>query len=304
LRITVRLVDSTSRAQTWSEVFECATGDAPGIPDQIVSAIIATVHNRAEHTVADRLKGTPSMMVYEMTMRGIKHLRGYAADDNEKALALFRDAVKEDPTYALGQAYLAFAEVVANDYDNAPTVLLLDCKTRIDQALAIDPDDGRIRWLLAQVHGYLLEFGDKRRQLERALALNSNDANARISYGSVLCALGEHEAGIRHIGEAMRINPFHPEWYWVALGDAFLGARHYADAIEAYKRRTRPLVWVMTRLAICHAHLGQTSDAREVTRRILELNPEFRVSTLRRGSWSGADVAHMQEGMRLAGLPE
>jgi tetratricopeptide (TPR) repeat protein len=244
------------------------------------------------------------MMVYELTMRGIKHLRGYAADDNEKALALFRDALKVDPTYALAQAYLAFAEVVANDYDNAPPALLLDCKTRIDQALANDPDDGRIRWLLAQVHGYLLESDDKRRQLERALALNPNDANARISYGSVLSTLGEHEDGIRHIGEAMRINPFHPEWYWVALGDAFLAARRYSDAIEAYKRRTRPFVWVLTRMAICHAHLGRGAEAREMTRRILELNPGFRISTLRRGAWSGEDFAHMQEGMRLAGLPE
>ena len=42
LRITVRIVDSASRAQTWSDAFDCASGDAPGIPDQIVNAIIAT----------------------------------------------------------------------------------------------------------------------------------------------------------------------------------------------------------------------------------------------------------------------
>jgi TolB-like protein/Tfp pilus assembly protein PilF len=304
LRITVRLVDSATRAQTWSDVFDCDIGNAPGIPDQIVSAIIATVHNRAEHAVADRPKGTPSMAAYELTLRGIKHLRGYAADDNEKAHVLFQEALSVDPDYALAQAYLAFAEVVINNYDDAPLALLIDCKTRIDQALAIDPDDGRIRWLLAKVHSYLLEFDDERRQLERALALNPNDANARISYGSVLAALGEHKEGMRHIGEAMRINPFHPDWYWVALGDGFLSARHYADAIEAYKRRTRPLAWVMSRMAICHAHLGQSAEAREMTRRILELNPGFRISTLRRGAWSGADVAHMQDGMRLAGLPE
>ena len=67
LRITVRLVDSATRAQTWSDVFDCEIGDAPGIPDQIVSAIIATLHNRAEHAVADRPKGTSSMAAYELT---------------------------------------------------------------------------------------------------------------------------------------------------------------------------------------------------------------------------------------------
>lgn len=304
LRITVRLVDSASRAQIWSDVFECATGDAPGIPDQIVSAIIATVHNRAEHAVAERPKGKPSMAAYEFTMRGIKHLRGYAADDNEKALALFRDALKVEPNYALAQAYLAFAEVVANNYDSAPHALLIDCKTRIDQALALDPDDGRIHWLLAFLHSYLREFDEEKLRLERALALNPNDANVRSTYGSVLAGLGQHEEGVSHIREAMRLNPFHPEWYWVSLGNVFLVARRYADAIEAYKRRTRPQVYVLTRMAICFAHMGRTPEAREMTRRVLELRPEFRIATLRGGAWSDEDLAHMREGMRLAGLPD
>ena len=304
LRITVRLVDSASRAQTWSDVFECASGDAPGIPDQIVDAIIATVHNRAENFVTDRNKGKPSMAAYEFTMRGIKHLRGYAADDNDKALALFRDALKVDPNYPLAQAYLAFAEVVANNYDSAPRALLVDCKTRIDQALAIDPDDGRIHWLLASVHSYLREFDAEKLQLERALALNPNDANAKASYGSALCDRGQHEAGVRHIREAMRLNPFHPEWYWLDLGGAFLAARRYADAIEAYKRRTRPQVWVLTKLAICFAHMGRIAEAQEIAQRILELNPAFRISTSRRGGWSDEDTAHHREGMLLAGLPD
>lgn len=304
LRVTVRLVDSESRAQTWSDVFECASGDVPGIPDQIVSAIIATVHNRAEHTVIDHNKGKPSLAAYEFTMRGIKHLRGYDADDNEKAIALFREALKVDPHYALAQAYLAFAEVVANNYEAAPRALLIDCKVRVDQALATDPDDGRIHWLLANVHACLREFDDEKRQLERALALNPNDANARASYGVALAGFGQHEEGVRHIREAMRLNPFHPDWYWLDLGSAFLAARRYEDAIEAYKRRTRPQVWVLTRLASCYAHLGRTVEAQEMVACILALNPGFRISTSRRGLWSDEDTDHMREGMRRAGLPE
>lgn len=304
LRITVRIVDSASRAQTWSDVFDCASGDAPGIPDQIVNAIVATVHNRAEHTVIDHNRGKPSLAAYEFTMRGIKHLRGYAADDNEKAIALFQDALKVDPQYALAQAYLAFAEVVAANYDAAPNALLIDCKTRIDQALAIDPDDGRIYWLLANIHACLREFDAEKRQLERALALNPNDANVLASYGVALACSGQHETGVRHIREAMRLNPFHPEWYWLDLGSAFLAARRHADAIEAYKRRTRPQVWVLSRLASCYVHLGRTVEAQETVTRILELNPGFRISTSRRGLWSDDDTNHVREGMLRAGLPD
>ncbi len=225
-------------------------------------------------------------------------------DDNEKAISLFREALKVNPHYALAQAYLAFAEVVANNYDAAPHALLVDCKTRIDQALAIDPDDGRIYWLLSHAHAWLHEFDDEKRQLERAIALNPNDANAKAAYGEALAGLGQHETGVRHIREAMRLNRFHPEWYWVALGGVFLIARRHEDAIEAYKRRTRPQVWVMSRLASCYAHLGRTVEAQEMVARILAINPGFQISTLRRGLLSDEDTDHMRDGMRRAGLPE
>jgi len=304
LRVTVRLVDSASRAQIWSDVFESAATDAPGIPDQIVNAIIATVHNRAELTVTDRSKGKPSMAAYECTMRGIKHLRGYASDDNAKALALFQDALQVDPDYPLAQAYLAFTDAVVNNYDAAPRAILVGCKTRIDQAVALDPDDGRIHWLLAFVHSYLREFDDEKRQLEIALALNPNDANAKASYGRALSCFGQHDEAISEIREAMRLNPFHPEWYWVGLGGTFLAARRYEDAIEAYKRRTRPQVWVLSRMAVCLAHLGRITEAKEMAQRILEQNPAFRISTSRRGGYSDEQIAHLRKGMLLAGLPD
>ncbi len=304
LRITVRLVDCANRAQMWSDVFECDIGDVPGIPDQIATAIIATVQNRAEHTIIVQSHNKPSMAAYECALRGIKHLRGYAKDDNDKAVALFREALRLDPDYALVQAYLAFAEAVIQNYDEAPRDRLIDYRNRIDRALAIDPEDYRINWLLSLLHGYLREFDEEKRQLERALALNPNDANSKMSYGSFLASFGQVDEGLAMIREAMRLNPFHPEWYWLSLGAAFLAARRYVDAIEAYRRRTRPKVWVLTRLAICFAHLGRDAEAREMARRVLEQNPDFRISALRSGGWSDADIVHMQDGMRMAGLPD
>ena len=304
LRITVRLVDSASRAQTWSDVFEIDTGDVPGIPDQIAKAIITTVQNRVENSIVERSQRNPSMAAYECALRGISHLRGYAEDDNEKAVALFKEALRLDPDYALAQAYLAFAEVVIHNFDAAPRDLLLDCKKRADRALALDPDDSRIHWILGTIHSYLREFDDEKRQLERALALNPNDANSKMNYGAFLASFGQADEGIAMIREAMRQNPFHPEWYWLSLGAAFLSARRYEDAIEAYKRRTRPKVWVLSRLSICYAYLGRYSEAQEMGRQILEQDPNFRISTLHRGGWSDSEIAHMEDGMRKAGLPD
>ena len=303
LRITVRLVHAASRAQAWSDVFECDVEDAPGIPEKIAAAIITTVQNRVENAIVEQSPAKPSMAAYEYTLRGIKHLRGYAPDDNDQALAMFRAALDLDPDYALARAYQAFAEIVVASFDAAPQTLLIDCKGRIDDALAIDPDDGRIHWLLGTVHGYLRELADERRKYERALVLNPYDANTLISFGALVAAEGNPDEGIAMIREAMRLNPYHSDWYWLSLGAAFLSARRYADAIEAYKRRTRPKVWVLSRMAACYAHLGLNGEAQEVAREILRQNPAFTISGQRRAGWSDEILALLHEGMRKAGLP-
>ena len=114
----------------------------------------------------------------------------------------------------------------------------------------------------------------------------------------------QDDEGLRHIREAMRLNPFHPEWYWLELGAAFMAARHYGDAIEAYNRCTRPHVWVLSKLTICYAHMGRIAEAQEMARRLLELDPAFNISKSRQGGWSDEDTAHHREGMFLAGLPD
>lgn len=133
LRITVRLVHAASRAQTWSDVFECDIEDAPGIPEKIAAAIVATVQNRVENAIVEQNRAKPSMAANEYTLRGIGHLRGYAPDDNDQALAMFRAALKLDPDYALAWAYQAFGEIVVANFDAAPRALLMDCKRRIDE---------------------------------------------------------------------------------------------------------------------------------------------------------------------------
>ena len=304
LRITVRAVHAASRALAWSDVFECDIEDVPCIPEKIAAAIIATLQNRVENAIVEQNPAKTSMAAYEYTLRGIKHLRGYAPDDNDQALAMFGAALKLDPDYALARAYQAFAEIVVANFDAAPQALLFDCKGRIDDALALDPDDGRIHWLLGTVHSYLNEFADERRKYERALLLNRNDANALISLGVRVSAEGNPDEGIAMIREAMRLNPYHPEWYWLSLGAAFLSARRFADAIEAYKRRTRPKVWVLSRMAACYAHLGLDREAQEVVSEILRQNPAFTISGQRRAGWSDEILALLHEGMRKAGLPD
>jgi hypothetical protein len=57
-------------------------------------------------------------------------------------------------------------------------------------------------------------------------------------------------------------------------------------------------------MAACHAQLGQFAEARLQVEEVLRLKPDFRLSDERLRYKNPADVEHVLEGLRKAGLPE
>ncbi len=304
IRITVRLVNAAARTQLWGDSFDCAADDVPGIPEKISKAIIATLHSRVESSLLEQSRRKPALAAYECVLRGIKHVRGYGVDDNQRAVELFQRAMDLDPDYALARAYRGFTDLVINGYDATPKDILEKSRAMVQEAVDMEPDDARCRWILGIVYFCSGDVAEERQQYLRALALNPNDANVLASYGVILAHLGQIEDGIAHLREAMRINPYHPEWYWTTLGSVLYKARRYDDAIEAYKRKANPQAWVLSRLAACYAQLGRKEEAGQATAEILRLEPDFTISGQRTITWGPVELEHLREGMRKAGLPE
>ena len=304
IRITVRLVNAAARTQLWGDTFDCAADDVPGIPEKISKAIIATLHNRVESSLLEQSRRKPALAAYECVLRGIKHLRGYGADDNQHAVELFQRAMDLDPDYALARAYRALADLVINGYDATPKDVLEKSRIMVQQAVEMAPDDATCHWILGVVYFCFGNVAAEEQQYLQALALNPNNANALAGYGTVLVQLGRVEEGIDRIREAMRINPYHPEWYWTSLGSVLYAARRYGDAIEAFKRKSQPQTWVLSRLAASCAQLGRMDEAARAVAEILRQKPDFTISGQRTANWGPAYLEHLREGMRNAGLPE
>lgn len=304
LRVSVTLIETATRHQLWSEAFERDAEEVLSIPDAIARAIVATLHARVENSLIERSDRKPKLAAYECVLKGVRRLRMVGHEHNAAAVQYFDEAIRLDPGYALARAYRAFGDVVLHGYNGAPPEILLSARERGEAAVAMDPDCARCHWLLGMTYGYLGDIEADKHQHERSLALNPYDANVLASYGVTMSGLGQPEKGIQLIREAMRLNPYHPEWYWVDLGSVLYVAGRYADAIEAYRHNTSPKVWVLARLAACYAQLGQAEDASKAVAAVLRQNPGFRLSQQRSGSWSPTDQLHFQDGFRKAGLPE
>ena len=88
---------------------------------------------------------------------------------------------------------------------------------------------------------------------------------------------GRLEAAENLIMNAMRLNPFYPDWYLWYLADIYFGMERYKDVVATIARmRDRSEGYRL--LAAAHAMLGDLNAASEFGAKVMERQPGFSVS--------------------------
>jgi adenylate cyclase len=195
--------------------------------------------------------------------------------------------------------------LLEHEFENAPKHIKDRALDIALEAVRLDPTESRCHQFLAVALLARGNFDVARSHFEKMLELNPNDANGIANMGTLLAAIGRASEGVEFIRRAMRLNPFHPDWYWADLGFVLYDARRYQDALEAFQHvGTRKKYWLLVRVASCFAQLGQTEQAQIAAEEALRLKPDFRISRESPPYANPADVEHVRDGMRKAGLPE
>jgi Putative Zn-dependent protease, contains TPR repeats len=174
------------------------------------------------------------------------------------------------------------------------------------RALALDENDNRCHRILSHIYTHMRQFDRAEFHSERSVALNPNDAHAAIARANVLRNLGRLEEGVEWVRKALRLNPYHPNWYWNTFARVLHAAGHYAEALDAYSRIAERPSFYDAYVAACHAELGHMEEARAHAESALKVRPDFSIGTWSRGLpyKNDADLQRFLDGLRKAGLPE
>jgi TolB-like protein/class 3 adenylate cyclase len=308
LRITGQLIDTMTGTHLWADRFDGAIEDIFHLQDQVTTKVVGAITPSVERAEIDRalLKSTSNLAAYDHYMRGIASSYQWTSEAISEALRQYDKAIELDPNFALAYALATacYSWRRINGWTTDPESEAAETRRLADHAIRLGQDDPQVlSWTGSALSFVVGELDEGIALVERALHLNPNLMDAWLSSGLARLARGEWDVAIDHFGRAMRLSPFDPMLFTMQQGIAtahfYIGQYEEAAAWAAKSLGypSDPIAWKL--IAASNALLGRQEQAQKAMARLRELDPNLRLTTLKLLSRS-----KMEEGLRIAGLPE
>ncbi len=263
VRITAQLIDATTGDHIWAERYDRGIEDIFEVQDEVTHAIVATLPGQIEKAVAERSgrKRTENMTAYDCLLRGNRHFHRVTYEDLLEAKRLYQQAIELDPQFALAYSRSAATDNVLAGMGLGNDDTWSETLKTVQRALVLDSDNNWSHLALGWTLLRRQRFDEGEKQIEKALALNRNDADCMswVALGFVM--LGRPEEAYELISEAMRLNPLHPNSYHLVLGNAAYFTGRYEDAIREFRQIGEYGIWHHANLAAAYGQADRTEEA-------------------------------------------
>lgn len=313
LRITGQLVEGTDATHVWADKFEGSVEDVFDLQDRLTESIVGVMEptlRRAEIERA-RQKRPDRLDAYDIYLRALPLVYANTPAETDEALRLLATALELDPNYAAAHGCAAWGyeqRFLRGGFDVEDRAAAL---RHARLALALGTEDPQALCIGAFVYGNVThDFESVIGSLDRALKMNPNSALA-FGFSALIHMFCErYERSIEDAHKALRLSPFDPLNYhpylalsWVAF---FTGRYEEAATNASLAVQANPGFSVLhASLVAGHANLGRADAARAAAARLLEVAPEWTVSSfVRMGVVRPQLMESMASALRTAGLPE
>ena len=293
VRVTAQLIDASTGRPLWADRYDREIKGIFAIRDDITRSIAGTIGGlggKLARAEVARLSGKNpnSFTAYDYLMRGWYEWHKFTREGNAAARDLFELARKIDPNYARAYAGLAWAYADdydyewTDDYDKTLKLALENAST----AVRLDPNDYQAQWALGWAYLYNRKHEQAMAHYMRARELNPNDAELLAEMANFLIFIGQPKQAIDQAKEAIRLNPFHENWYVEYLAWAYEEAGMPKEAIEIFEQAidlrnpSEDQLWYFPTIAAAYAHptVGRMDEARKIVKTLLSRKPEYSTS--------------------------
>jgi TolB-like protein/thioredoxin-like negative regulator of GroEL len=224
LRITAQLVRASDSSYLWSQKYDRKMSDVFGVQDEIAAAVVAQLKIKLLGA-APKPKVTDPQ-AYALFLQAREAMRQYNPEGFEQAIALYKQALAIDPTYAPAWDGLADAYYTQVYFGASKTEWGLPlAREAIQQALATDPGYAPAYARVAMIEGEVeRDLTAASRHLEQGLALDPANLDVISSAGWIARRLGRLEEAVELTEYLVARDPVNPQGHdRLAYAYIFLG---------------------------------------------------------------------------------
>jgi adenylate cyclase len=283
--------------------------------DRITTSVVGVVEPSLRQAEIERArrKRPDNLGAYDLYLRAAHHFQSIMPGDANIGVGLLEEALKLDPNYAAAHAYLAWGmeiRVLRGGFNEADAIAGV---RHARMALAHGTDDATALSIASLVILHLgHDFEAASGATARALSLNPSCA-AALYWGSHVHAWsGDPVIAEDYANRALRLSPFDQFSFeaYLSLGTVRLRKQLYDDAAAFYAKAVQAnprfsSLYAAQTIALVLA--GRIEEAKSLARRLLKLEPDFRIRPFMEFFVKFARpeiVDGLAEGLRKAGLPE
>jgi len=243
VRVNAQLLDARIDTHLWAKSYDRDLKDVFAVETEVAQEIADTLRAKLSPSQSSALAAAPTRdtEAYDLFLKGEYQERQAESAENEdlfdRAEIFYRQALAQDPSFALAYARLAYSRLNRHWFINRLTsVQLEEVKSNIERALAIAPESPEAHLALGVFHYWgHRDYDSALRALDRAIELQPSNSDSRTFRGAVYRRRGEWRRSVAEYERAFELNP-RDSSSSTELGNTYLSLRRWSEAERALSR--------------------------------------------------------------------
>ena len=284
INMVMVLRDDTTGIYVWSESFRLALDNWFETQQRIIRRIATSLNVQLSAERLMRLAGEPdvSLDVHDRWLRGQSLHFKYDAESWQRAVTIFRDAIRENPTFS--PCYSSLVQMNNIEHFVHPGFFrdLRKAKATLElakRAVQLDPVDSRAHLCCGWSYVMALREAEAAPHMDLACELNDNDPWTLLSSAACCAFCGSIQQAKLRADQSLALSlaPSYLEWGYHGI-IRFL-CDDYAGALEAIDRAEGIIKTLPAWRAAALFHLGEPVMAQEEAQRFLNWIRSFWVGS-------------------------
>jgi adenylate cyclase len=312
LRITVQLIDAITGHHIWAENYDRKLKDIFVLQDEIAMKIMAGLQVNIAQQSLGRSSSiqTKNLKAYEKFLKGWELYFRRTEEDTLHARKIFKEAIALDPEYGAPYVMLGYTHLDDIIYwrtkDRAKSLQTADQFAQ--EAIELTGQNDFNLRLLSTIFMLRRQYDKAIIEIQKAIELSPNSAQAYFIYGTVLRFSGRNYEAIPIFKKAIRLNPYTPIEYLNMLAWAYFHTEQYEEAIPLWNKTIElnpDYLFAYQGLTGAYQMSGDEIKARESAAEILRIRPTYSMEMVKKFTIKDIErKKRVLEAYRKAGIPE